>query len=235
MPHTARVPTRDNDQEGRAQYRDRPDDGRNFVKSYTRDNGQNGRSKQPRVQRFVAEDARKFVKNSGTLLTTRENIDFLLEHGIETDIGRMSPFTSQPVMREISAEYRAKLAFSPQHILHPYDMKYFDPRGHPLAAMTRSRYARKSLEEPLWFTFTVRADASSAVVRGLAQRRLAGALHGALEELGYNLGRGKGARKEIRGTLWISLLDPIVTAAQPADRFGQEVAAALDRECSHRV
>ncbi|KAM4064890.1 hypothetical protein HRG_004756 [Hirsutella rhossiliensis] len=239
-PHGARVATRDNVHGDRAQYRgrvqtDRPEDGRRLVKPYTRNNVQGGRPQQRGgVQRYVAEDARKFVKTSGTLLTTRENVRFLLENDIEPDNARMRPFTSQPEMRKISAEYRAKIAFSSRHVLHPFDMKYFDPKGHPLAAMTRSRYARRKLDEPLWIMFTTRAAGASAVVRGLTQRRLAGALHGALEELGYTLAPGLGARKEIRGTLWISLLDPIATAAKPAQRFGKEVAAALDRECSRR-
>ncbi|EQK98993.1 hypothetical protein OCS_05292 [Ophiocordyceps sinensis CO18] len=223
---------------GRGQYRggaqrDGPEDGERFTRPSTRENVQGGKTQQRvGVARYVAENARKFVKPHGTLLTTRENVRFLVEHDIEPDNARMSPFMSQPEMRKISAEYRVRIAFSPRHVLHPFDMHYFDPKGHPLADMTRTRYARKKLEEPLWIMFTMRAAGVSAVVRVLTQRRLAGALHEALEGLGYSLAPGLGARKEIRGTLWISVLEPTATAAKPAKWFGKEVAAALDRECS---
>lgn len=197
-----------------------------------RGGGGGGPRPRSRMPRFVAEEARRFVQpGTGTLLTTRENADFFRAHDIEPDNGRMQRLAPDPPgLAALAAEYRVVLAFSRLHVVHPHDVRYFDPRGHPLAAMKRLQYARKKADEPLWILFTVRGVGTAAVVRGLTRRRLVGALHGALARLGYARAPGLAPDREIRGTLWISMLDPIATAARPADRFGRELAAALDRE-----
>ncbi|POR38772.1 Uncharacterized protein TPAR_01022, partial [Tolypocladium paradoxum] len=190
-----------------------------------------GRSKprpQRTIRRFIPEDVKRFVTADGKLLTTRENKEFLLEHDLEPDNGSMTRFTAGPELHRLAADFNATFAFSPRHILHPHDLRYFEPRGHPLAAMKRTEYARKTQEQPLWIMVTS-VGGASAVVRTLTRRRLASAIHEALEALGYRSAPGSGPVKEIHGTLWVTVHSPIKAASQSAERFGKVVAAALDK------
>jgi len=185
------------------------------------------------IRRFVPEDVKRFVKADGKLLTTRENKEFLLNYDIEPDNGRMTRFLAGPDLHRIASDFNVTFAFSPNHVVHPHDLRYFEPRGHPLAAMKRAEYARKTREQPLWVMVTS-AGGASAVVRTLTQRRLARAVHTALEAVGYQSAPGLSPTKEIRGTFWATVHNPIKAATQSAERFGKIVAAALDKECSRR-
>lgn len=186
-----------------------------------------------RVRRYIPQDASKFVRANGRLVTSPENVDFFRQHGIEPDNGAMSRFEGGPPLRAIVAKHRLSLAFSRRHVLHPYDLPVFDPRGHPLAPMKRADYVRKTREQPLWFIFTA-AGAASPVVRTLTQRRLARAAHEALEAIGYALAPGMAPDKEIRGTLWVVMHDPVRAATLSPPVFGAALAAALDSLCSRR-
>lgn len=188
---------------------------------------------QATVRRFIPEDVKRFVKADGKLLTTRENKEFLLENDLEPDNGRMTRFAAGPELHRLAADFNATFAFSPRHILHPHDLRYFEPRGHPLAAMKRAEYARRTREQPLWIMVTS-VGGASAVVRTLTRRRLARAIHAALEAMGYRSAPGSGPGREIRGTIWVTVHDPVKAARQSAERFGKVVAAALDRQCGQR-
>lgn len=196
-------------------------------------NSNNGAPK-PRntIRRYIPEDAKRFVKPDGRLITTAENRAFLLEHDLEPDNGTMSHFTSGPELQRVASEFNVTLAYSPRHVIHPFDLRFFEPRGHPLASMKRAKYLQKTREEPLWIYMTG-VGGVSAVVRSLPQRRMKGALYRALEDLGYRSG-GNGDGKEIRGTLWVTVHNPIKAAALPAEQFGRVVAAALERQCCRR-
>ncbi|KAJ6444107.1 3-isopropylmalate dehydrogenase [Purpureocillium lavendulum] len=183
----------------------------------------------PTIRRFVPEDVKRFVKADGKLLTTRENKEFLLNYDIEPDNGRMTRFAAGPDLGKLASDYNVTFAFSPKHVVHPHDLRYFEPRGHPLAAMKRAEYARNTREKPLWIMVTS-AGGASAVVRTLTQRRLARAIHKALEAMGYR--SGLSPTKEIRGTFWATIHNPIKAATHSAERFGKAVAAALDKNCS---
>ncbi|PNY18160.1 Uncharacterized protein TCAP_07598 [Tolypocladium capitatum] len=185
------------------------------------------------IRRFVPEDVKRFVAADGRLMTTRENKEFLLAHDLEPDNGRMTRFTAGPDLHRLAADFNATFAFSPRHVVHPHDLRYFEPRGHPLAAMKRAEYARKTRQQPLWIMVTS-VGGPSAVVRTLTRRRLASAIHGALEAMGYRSAPGSAPGKEIRGTIWVTIHDPVKAASQSAERFGTVVAAALDRQCSQR-
>ncbi|UNI24358.1 hypothetical protein JDV02_010110 [Purpureocillium takamizusanense] len=186
---------------------------------------------QQRVRRYVPEKVKSFVMNDGKLLTTRENWIFFLKHDIEPDNGRMSQFFAGPDLQKVRKDFNVSLAFSPKHILHPHDLQWFDPRGHPLVAMKKADYARKASEQPLWIMVTT-FGAGPAVVRNLTQRRLTRAVHTALEAMGYQSATGLSPTKEIRGTFWAIMHDPVKAAKHSAERFGEVVAAALDKECS---
>jgi hypothetical protein len=180
------------------------------------------------IRRFIPEEAKKFVKPDGKLYTTRETRDFFVKHNLEPDNGAARRFTTGPAIQNMSKAYHATTAFSPRHIIHPHDLRFFDPRGHPLAAARRAKYLRKSLEEPLWIMITGAGAAS--VVRTLTQRRLKSAIYRSLEDLGFR--NGIGGQKEIRGTLWITLHDPVKASKLPPEPFGEVIAKALKSRCS---
>lgn len=185
------------------------------------------------VKRFIPEDVKRFIKSDGKLLTTRENRDFLLQYDLEPDNGRMTKFTSGPDLSKLASDFNATFAYSPRHIIHPHDLRYFEPRGHPLAAMKRSEYVRKTREQPMWIMITS-VGGASAVVRTLTQRRMTRAVYAALEKLGYGGTDGGSRANSIRGTLWVTVHDPIKAARQSPERFGRIVGAALQRQCDKR-
>ncbi|KAL7938054.1 hypothetical protein V8C35DRAFT_139870 [Trichoderma chlorosporum] len=180
------------------------------------------------IRRFIPEEAKKFVKPDGRLHTTRETRDFFLEHALEPDNGAARRLTTGPGLQGVSKAYNATIAFSPRHIIHPHDLRFFDPRGHPLAAARRAKYLRKSKEEPLWIMIT--GSGASAVVRTLTQRRLKSAIYRSLEAMGF--GNGVGNMKEIRGTLWITIHNPVAASKLAPEPFGEAVARALRTRCS---
>ena len=188
------------------------------------------------VKRYVPEDVSRFVK-SGKLLTTRENCDFLVRYGIEPDTGRMERFTTGagPELARLAAQFNATFAYSPRHVLHPHDLRYFEPRGHPLAAMKRSEYARKVNDEPLWIMLTS-VGGTAAVVRTLTQRKLTRAIHIALQHRGYrsNPQGPQGQAESVRGTLWVTLHNSLRAATKSPEHFGTVLAEALIRECAGR-
>ncbi|KAK2608683.1 hypothetical protein QQS21_002794 [Conoideocrella luteorostrata] len=183
------------------------------------------------VKRFVPEDVKRFVKADGKLLTTRENRDFLVEHNLEPDNGRMIRLSAGPELSRLGSDFNATFAYSPRHVIHPYDLRYFEPRGHPLGPMKLANYAERKQQQPMWIMITG-VGGASAVVRTLTQRRLTRSIYRALEELGYrSRSEGKGKNSHIRGTLWITLHNPVKAASQPPERFGRVVAEALAKSC----
>ncbi|KAL7940424.1 hypothetical protein V8C42DRAFT_242569 [Trichoderma barbatum] len=180
------------------------------------------------IRRFIPEEAKKFVKPDGRLQTTRETRDFFVTHNLEPDNGAARRLTTGPGLQNVSKAYHATIAFSPRHIIHPHDLRFFDPRGHPLAPARRAMYLRKSLQEPLWIMITGAGAAS--VVRTLTQRRLKASIYRSLENLGFQNGVAKG--KEIRGTLWITIHNPVAASKLAPEPFGEAVARALRSRCS---
>lgn len=199
---------------------------------------QNPRDGKPRgggatFKRFIPHETQKFYKQSGQLLTTDENVDFFQRYpNLEPDNGKLVPLKGGPELRDVTARYGIRVAFSPRHILHPHHLVYFDPRGHPLTPSIRAKYARKTTEEPLW-AVSVGFMTGSAVVSMLPRRTIKGSVFRRLEELGYKNGVAEG--KEIRGTLWLMLLDPLKTVQYEADGFGRVVADVLDQRYSRRT
>lgn len=187
-------------------------------------------SKSKSVKRFIPEEVKNFVKADGKLLTTPQNRDFLLKHGLEPDNGRMIRFNGGSELSRAASDFSATLAYSPRHIIHPFDLRYFDPRGHPLAPMKRAKYAQKTWQEPMWIMITS-VGSMSAVVRTLTRRRLTRHVYEALHTLGYRPGSQDGVASIVWGTLWITIHDPVKAATQSPERFGCLVADALVKYC----
>jgi hypothetical protein len=171
------------------------------------------------------------VKADGKLMTTAQNRDFFLEHDLEPDNGRMVRFSAGSELSRAASDFSAALAYSPRHIIHPFDLRFFEPRGHPLAPMKRAQYARKTQQEPVWIIITCLGGVS-AVVRTLTRRRLMKCVYQALQELGYQSASPKGGASKVRGTLWITVHDPIKAARQSSERFGRLIADALVKHCA---
>ncbi len=184
-------------------------------------------------KRFVPYETHKFYKKTGQLLTTAENVDFFHRYpNLEPDNGKLRPLRGGPELHDVTSRYAIKAAFSPRHILHPHHLVYFDPRGHPLMPSIRAKYARKTIEEPLW-AVAVGFMTGSAVVSMLPRRMIKGSVFRRLEELGYKNGVAEG--KEIRGTLWLMLQDPLKTVQYEAEAFGRVVADVLDQNYSRKT
>lgn len=74
------------------------------------------------------------------------------------------------------------------------------------------------------------AGAASTVVRVMTQRRLKSAIYRYLEDLGFP--NGVGEHKEIRGTVWITLYDPVKASKLPPEPFAEAIARALRSNCA---
>ncbi|OAQ68574.1 hypothetical protein VFPPC_04798 [Pochonia chlamydosporia 170] len=183
------------------------------------------------VKRFIPEEAKRFVGADGKLQTTQQNLDFLVEHGLEVDNGRMIRISAGSELSRAATNYSVTVAYSPRHIIHPFDLRYFDPRGHPMAAMVRVKYAQKTQEEPLWIMVTA-AGGSPAVVRSVTQRRFTRCLHDAFRELRSEPGPKRQVARRMQGTLWITFHNPIKAARHSPERFGRVIANGLVRYCT---
>ncbi|PHH70230.1 hypothetical protein CDD82_7254 [Ophiocordyceps australis] len=185
------------------------------------------------VQRFVPAAAQKIFRGN-QFLTNPEGRDFLLRHGLEPDNGKMPLFAPNKVIRELIKAAQISLAFSPSYFIHPFDLVYFGAKGHPLAAMTMSRYTRKIRDHSLWI-MTTSVMVQSPVVRDVARSRLTTALHGHLRGRGYTMGTGRGPGREIQGTLWLINHNPAASLKISADVLTCEIAQALDLEYGSEI
>ncbi|KAF4583030.1 hypothetical protein GQ602_006174 [Ophiocordyceps camponoti-floridani] len=176
---------------------------------------------------YTPESAKSFF-HRGTLQTTPENVRFLIEHDIEPDNSRFALHRGGEELRRLTQQYGIFVYHSLRHVLYPYDLRYFDPRGHPLAAVMRTKLARKVHEEPLWVQCTAAASATKTIVVNLTKRRLIAAVHRALVDRGYDLAPGKGPDKVIRGTLYMRILDAVKTSAFAPEPFGEALAESVD-------
>ncbi|VUC33179.1 unnamed protein product [Clonostachys rosea] len=181
-----------------------------------------------RSARFITEECKSFYFPDGRLWTTPENTKFLAKYGIEYDVSRATVPAMNYEMREIVRKFRATLSFSPSHIIDPFWVKYLDPRGHPLGASYKAKWAQWSQERPLWMICSV-TGGPKRVVRLRAMRRVRHALYTALEERGYDkYGNGKGKRS-ITGTLRVHLNDPLQAVSVPSHELGPPLVKLLER------
>ncbi|OAA42744.1 hypothetical protein NOR_04875 [Metarhizium rileyi] len=180
------------------------------------------------IRRFIPDEVKQFVKTNGKLLTTPENRDFILENKLEPDNGRMICFSGGLELSRAASACNATIGYSPRHVIHPFDLRYFDPRGHPLAPMKRAQYVQKTREKPMWI-FVTCVGSFSAVVRTSTGRRLTKCIYEELHRFGYP--SHDGVASKIRGTLWITIHDAVKAATYTPERFALLVARALVRHC----
>ncbi|RSL60343.1 hypothetical protein CEP54_006807 [Fusarium duplospermum] len=170
----------------------------------------------------IPTQAKLFVQSNGRLKTTPDVWQFLHETGIEYNNSKALKIWLGPESKRITTNFRCIVQYSPEYILHPYHLQYLTPHGHPLAPAMMAQYRQKLVDQQLWI-YTMNRCGFNGVVKGITQRRLAGALASALEDLGHP---GTG----IRGTVIITLRDVLKAAHNPAHLFGQAVAQSIDRE-----
>ncbi|PHH64039.1 hypothetical protein CDD81_5032 [Ophiocordyceps australis] len=185
------------------------------------------------IKRYVPAPAQKSFRGK-VFMTNAQGRDFLLRNNLEPDNGKMPVFAPNNSVKKLTNTASISLGFSPSYFIHPFDLIYFDAKGHPLAAMTRSRYMRKIRDESLWLMMTS-VTVQSPVVRNVARSRLIIALHEHLKARGYTLAPGRGPDREIRGTLWIINHNPAVSLNISADDFGSEIAQALDKAHGRQI
>lgn len=133
---------------------------------------------------------------------------------------------------------RLQFRFSPQPVFrHSHVHNYFLGFGHVLTEYRLYRY-EKLLADPLW----VHISSSSHVkpiVRSFSRRRVREGIRAALAERGYTLegrravgseggerdGRRRGSKSELKGTIWVHVMDPVFTFNHP-----KETHVAVGRE-----
>ncbi|EGX90124.1 hypothetical protein CCM_06543 [Cordyceps militaris CM01] len=187
------------------------------------------------VPRMLSADVAKFMRpRDGHLTTTPASAGFFRAHPtVEHDHGTMVRLDDDAI-RQLDRAYGVRLAWSPRHVVHPHRLRFFDPRGHPLAPKLRSDLARKTRETALW-AFATATGGVSAVVWQLTKRELLRAVFRGLAARGYDEHGRKADGTELHGTLWLTLWQPQHARRLPPDRFGEVVAETLDRHYATRA
>lgn len=193
-------------------------------RSYGSSRGGEGAPRKPDLMRRLRMAAfRDWYSADGKILTTAENQSFLRTHNIAVDNGRACRIREPNDARKVLAKYGIMPAFLNQHLVHPYQLEFLDPRGHPLAETKRAAYLEKHDTQPLWTIITVMSAQDKAIVRSRAQRRLTASLCSGLERAGYDkFGSGQG--KRIYGTAWFALQEALKFMNMPP---GEEVGDAM--------
>ena len=201
--------------------------------THYRDSGSKPARRKNGYKRIIPEPVRKFIDvKTGAFQTSRESREFLIANGISHDNGELYAMGNAN-LDEISTRFSASVNFSPRHIVHPFDLRYFSLHGHPLSSMQRTKYARKCQEEALWIQVTCFGD-QAAVVRNTMKRRLKGTLQRALMRRGYDA-YGHSSHRVLRGTLGIHINEVMRGANLPSDLFGEAVVDALEEHVGRKT
>jgi hypothetical protein len=178
-------------------------------------------------RRFIPDDCKTYYRNDGSLITTQANLDFLRDYNISHDNGEVDNTRWTAANRALFSRLGVKVNFSPKHVISPYHLSFLDPRGHPLAAKYRERYAQMARRQPLWIITTAKGG-PKAVVRITAARKVRAAVYMALEAKRYSK-FGKGEHGDIEGTLWVHINDPLKTVAcREKEEFGEQVVYMME-------
>jgi len=178
-------------------------------------------------RRFIPDYARVYYRNDGALITTQANLDFLRDFNISHDNGEIPSTPWNAANRTLFGALGVSVNFSPKHVISPYHLSFLDPRGHPLAAKFRERYAQMARNQPLWVITTCKGG-PKAVVRHTATRKVRAAVYLALEAKRYTM-HGKGEHGDIEGTLWMHISDSLKTVAyRQKEEFGEHVVSLME-------
>lgn len=182
---------------------------------------------------LIPDNCAHFLQPNGQLFTTRENADFLRRYDLGHDTAKMTFLPHYAESRALYKELGVWMLFSHQHVIPTRDLRYFDPRGHPLAHANMARLAHQAQTQPLWLMTTC-VQGPKAVVRLSAQRGLRSRIWQALEAQGYDkYGRSTSRSKpDLRGTLWIHIREALETVTHSKDKFGELIVRQLELQCS---
>jgi hypothetical protein len=180
---------------------------------------------------LIPDNCAHFLQPSGQLYTTAENVDFLKRYDLGYDTAKMAFLPHYAETRTLFKELGVWMLFSRQHVLSTRDLRYLDPRGHPLAYANLARLAHEAQTQPLWIMTTC-VQGPKAVVRISAQRALRSNIWQALEAQGYDkYGRSSGRKPDLRGTLWINIREALETVTHSKGRFGELIVRQLEMQC----
>jgi hypothetical protein len=176
------------------------------------------------MRRIIPQKASSFF-HGGKLSTNAAGWEFLQETNLEYDTSksRLLPISRED--RHIYKNFACKIFFSDHYIIHPFHYHMLQPWGNPVSEKWKNEYREKIRDQRLWLHFFT-TPGVSAVVRGIAKRRLTRAFWAALEELEQK----DPTVSRLKGTLLVELLNLKVAAAAPAFQFGKALAAAVMEE-----
>ncbi|KAI9904048.1 hypothetical protein N3K66_000577 [Trichothecium roseum] len=191
-----------------------------------------------RPARKVAKNHRIMVtrtKNSfmrdGSFLMSPHVAEFFTRYDLEHDTANTQRMQSDSAdMRTIRSRFGLVPSWTAKHLVDPYKLDIFAPRGHALQAQMMARLRERAETRPLWILTTF-APATQQTIRFTLGKRLRAALYLALEEKGYDMYGYKPDGTMIRGTLWLHAPEPIKAVNERKELFGPPMVRLLEEAC----
>lgn len=182
------------------------------------------------MRRIRIASSRDWYSPDGAVSTTSENQAFFRSHNIAIDNGKAYRLREPNESGRLLGKHGIRANFHPHHLVHPYQIEFLDPRGHPLAEQKRKEHLEKHETQPLWSIITAMSPKDKAIVRTRAQRRLRASLWAGLERAGYNK-YGAGDGKMIYGTACFAVVEPLrYMNMQSGEDIGDAMVKLLEVE-----
>ena len=187
----------------------------------------NSKNKGNAVRRVRPIGTDSFYDRDGHIRTTPENKDFLQTTGIAVDNGKTRKLND---VSGVLRKHGVVMAFHPQHLVHPFQIEFLDPRGHPAAGYKRAQLLAQHNTQALWSMSMAMSKGVKAIVRTRAQRRVRSSLYGGLLRAGYDK-YGIGNGKRIYGTVWFIMQEPLkYINMPPSEEVGDTIVKVLEAE-----
>lgn len=191
-----------------------------------------------RPARKVAKNHRIMVtrtKNSfmrdGSFLMAPHVAEFFTRYDLEHDTANTQRMQSDSAdMRTVRSRFGLVPSWTPKHLVDPYKLDVFAPRGHALQAQAMARLRERAEARPLWILTTF-APGTQQTIRFTLGKRLRAAIYIALEEKGYDMYGYKPDGTMIRGTLWLHAPEPIKAVNERKELFGPPMVRLLEEAC----